>query len=55
MLIAKDITALVGLQEEVVRAEEQRLTDLQRVSEITSMAPDLFRLFLHESSGLLDQ
>jgi signal transduction histidine kinase len=53
MVIAKDVTTIKGLEDEVDEKEREKEESLDRVSEIASMDPELFETFINESYNIL--
>ncbi|HIN86602.1 MAG TPA: HAMP domain-containing protein, partial [Myxococcales bacterium] len=53
MVIAKDVTAIKGLEQEVENKEREKEESLNRVSEIAAMDPELFETFIGEAYTIL--
>jgi len=53
MIIARDMTAVVRLQEEVIRKEDENRENLERVAELAQLDPELFEKFLAEADEIV--
>lgn len=53
MVIARDMTAVVKLQQEVERKDSENRENIARVAELAQLDPDLFETFLVEAGQIL--
>jgi two-component system, chemotaxis family, sensor kinase CheA len=54
MVVARDVSDVVGLEAEVVEKEQRNVENINRAAEISNMDPDLFETFIDESWGLIE-
>ncbi len=55
MIIARDMTAVVRLQEEVIKKEDENRENLERVAELAQLDPELFTKFLAEADEIVER
>jgi two-component system chemotaxis sensor kinase CheA len=55
MIIARDMTTVVRLQEEVIRKEDENRENLERVAELAQLDPELFTKFLGEADEIVER